>query len=398
MFKLSLSSFAVVSTLFICSSALASTVYVESNIATPGQNSILAYSVAANGMFTPLPGSPFLTGGAGVVDPTFALGPFDSDQEVMVNPEHTFLFAVNSGSNTIAVFKINADDSLTPVVGSPFPSFGINPVSVGYDNGILIVVNKHQDPAQASDQTLPNYTSFLVAPNGALTHISGPGSTVEVPYGSSPSQAFVKNGIVFGADFLGGVLQSFSLVGGHLLQNFPTSLPNSEFKDISAPHLPLGIEASPNGSYLYVGFPTASKLGVYTYDGVGLLQFVRTVPNSGKAICWLRSNAAGTYLYSSNSGDHSVSVYDTSKPDQPLEIQRLSVTATGGLFQLALDPSGARLYVIEQRSAATIPQGSGNAIHFLQIDPTGGKIYEPATNELVLKLPGDTRPQGIVAL
>src|SRR6201993_5448559 len=35
-------------------------------------------------------------GGIGVFDKTFALGPFDSDQNLIENPEGTLLFAVNS--------------------------------------------------------------------------------------------------------------------------------------------------------------------------------------------------------------------------------------------------------------------------------------------------------------
>jgi hypothetical protein len=38
---------------------------------------------------------------------------------------------VNSGSNTIAVFQVNHDGTLEPVEGSPFPSNGSDPVSVG---------------------------------------------------------------------------------------------------------------------------------------------------------------------------------------------------------------------------------------------------------------------------
>ena len=58
------------------------------------------------GVWTPLAGSPFPTGGLGITFTT-ALGPFDSDQEIIVNSTHTLLFAVNGGSDTIAVFRIN---------------------------------------------------------------------------------------------------------------------------------------------------------------------------------------------------------------------------------------------------------------------------------------------------
>src|SRR5207237_3219622 len=134
--------------------------------------------------------------------PTFALGPFDSDQNVIVNPSHTLLFAVNGGSDTIAVFSINDDGSLTPVKGSPFPSGGSNPVSVGLARDeVLCVVNQDQDPGHPG-RYLPNYTSFRVTNEGRLIPI--PWSTFFVDAGSSPSQALVSpdGGVLLGAEFL----------------------------------------------------------------------------------------------------------------------------------------------------------------------------------------------------
>ena len=106
-------------------------VYVGSNVGSPNGNSILAFVRDAHGRLTPLPGSPFPTRGKGVFDLSLALGPFDSDQNIVVNPERTLLFAVNPGSNSIAVFHIAAEGGLVHVDGSPFPSGGSNPVSVG---------------------------------------------------------------------------------------------------------------------------------------------------------------------------------------------------------------------------------------------------------------------------
>ena len=63
-----------------------SVVYTMSN--DPAGNAILAYNRDAQGKLTPLPGSPFPTGGLGV-SPSFALGPFDSDQEIILNADKT---------------------------------------------------------------------------------------------------------------------------------------------------------------------------------------------------------------------------------------------------------------------------------------------------------------------
>ena len=92
------------------------------------------------------------------MDASLALGPYDSDQEIIVNSDHTLLLTVNGGSNSISVFKIMADGQLAAVKGSPFSSHGVQPVSVGLNGNILTVVNKHEDPAQIADKSLPNYT------------------------------------------------------------------------------------------------------------------------------------------------------------------------------------------------------------------------------------------------
>src|SRR3989442_17695 len=40
---------------------------------------------------------------------------------------------------------------------------------------------------------------------------------------------------------------------------------------------------------LYVDLVTINKVAAFHYDGRGILQFVRTVPDSGKAPCWAMS-------------------------------------------------------------------------------------------------------------
>src|SRR5690242_18583294 len=103
----------------VCSPALTAEItdiiWLESN-STEG-NSILAFRNNGSSSPTFLGSTP--AGGIGVFDKTFALGPFDSDQNLTVSPDGTFLFAVNSGSNSIAVFRITSN-GLEAVQGSPF--------------------------------------------------------------------------------------------------------------------------------------------------------------------------------------------------------------------------------------------------------------------------------------
>jgi hypothetical protein len=167
----------------------------------------------------------------------------------------------------------------------------------------------------------PNYTTFNVSPGGQLTPV--PNSMLSVAVGSSPSQALIasQDDVVFGADFLGGLLQSFRLdPKGALDQNLPQALPNSIFTGLTGGHLPLGMRTHPSLPILYVDITPVSKVAVYTYDPQGNLAFVRTVPDAGAGPCWAVVSHAGTHLYVTNTGDNSIEVYSLADPLNPTEI------------------------------------------------------------------------------
>ena len=381
-------------------------VYVESNLQAPNSNSIYAFLRGSDGRLTQISGSPFLTGGAGVQYTGFNLGPHDSDQEIIANPQHTLLFAVNSGSDTVAVFHIEENGSLTPVDGSPFPSGGSDPVSLGLDGNTLFIANQSGDFGRPSS-LLPNYTAMRVEWDGVLRPIGDRTndtshrfqSTVDVANGSSPSQALTVAGsdLLFGADFLGGLLQRFRHdEDGQLHQLPPLSLPATEFTDTTTPRLPLGLWGHPRQPILYVGYVTVNKLGVYRYNEDGALKFLRTVPNAGQGICWIRSNTSGTRLYTSDTSSNQVSVYDTSDPEYPVEIQTLTLEDVGNAFQLSLSDDGKYIYVLSTRATASIPAGQGNVLHTLAVqdDGTVAEIASP----VVFSLPTGIRPQGVAVV
>jgi hypothetical protein len=374
------------------SAAPADVIYLESN-STAG-NTIFAYNFNFTASPTLLSTTP--AGGIGVYDPSFALGPFDSDQNLIEDASGTMLFAVNSGSNTVAVFHIQTDGNLVAVNGSPFPSGGSDPVSLGLTNGVLVVVNKDQDPAQNDNLVQPNYTSLRVLPGGVLVPV--PQSTVSVAYGSSPSQALMasEGPFVFGADFLGGLLQSFRLdQQGQLNQNLPQALPDSIFAGLTGGHQPLGMRTHPTLPILYVDITPVSEVAVYSYDENGQPSFVRTVSDSGMAPCWAIVNHAGSRLYATNTGDNSIAVYDLADPLNPVQIQHfLMASTTGAAFSTVIDHSDSWIYVSsEQSSASATP--AANAFHALKV-AADGTLTEPFP-PTVLPVSGATpvRAQGI---
>jgi Lactonase, 7-bladed beta-propeller len=368
-------------------------VYTQSN--DPAGNSVLGYRRASDGSLTPLPGSPFPTGGLGI-GPASYLGPYDSDQNLISNLERTLLFVVNGGSDSIAVLHIRPDGSLVPVEGSPFYSGGSNPCSVGLAGRILCVVNKDMNPENPGT-ILPNYTTFRVTNSGQLDPIRN--STYSVDQGASPTQALTmpSRRLLFGADFLGGILRSFRITGnGALSAAAAIPLPPQLFEPTGAPALPIGLAVHPTQPILYVGFVTINQMGVYRYDNSGTLTFLTSVPSSGNGICWITVDSAGKRAYSSNTGDASISVYDTTNPSQPFEIQKLSLNTQGNSFQFGLDSTGSYLDVITQRTSETQP-ASANALHVLSVDSTTGKVTEVPSSPTVLPVNDGVRPEGVVA-
>src|SRR6516165_7283871 len=141
-------------------------VYTETNDVA---NAILAFRRDGEGRLRLLPGAPFSTGGKGVIDPSFKLGPLDTDQNVVIDQDRRLLFAVNSGSNSIAVFHIRPHDgSLEPASASPFPSGGINPVSIGLRGDQIVIINQNLDPTQIASGPPPSIVTRHVTEDGRI--------------------------------------------------------------------------------------------------------------------------------------------------------------------------------------------------------------------------------------
>ena len=167
-------------------------------------------------------------------------------------------------------------------------------------------------------------------------------------------------------------------------------------------NLPLGLALHPKQPLLYVGFVGANLVGVYSYDANGQLSLVTAAPNSGLAICWLRSNRAGTRLYTSNNGVEgdpvhdpfsTVSVYDLTNPAAPREIQNLQLSGVGNASQIELSTDERFVYLVSQRAAPVIPPGQGNALHIFTVQPDGTLSEDHAPIQLAV--PVGTQPQGI---
>ena len=422
------------------------TIYVQSNNPLPNRNAVLAYRHRNNGSLE-LVGT-FRTRGTGAFNPTDRLGTDDHDQEIIVSPDKRFMFTINQGSNTIAVFNIESNGDLRHVTGSPFPSGGIGPVSLGLAGNKLYVANQNENGAQPSFVGRPNYSVFDVALDGSLTRI--PRATINLPRGATPTQALISpdGRHLFGNRFFArpytpqlapflparsSLLDSFNIGRNGRLDEAsgsPFALTDEAAPNPAIPfpapfpvtdaRISLGLQVHPTRRILYVGFLLGFGVGVYTYNNEGRLNFRRVAPLSDAGICWIVINKDQTRAYASNAISNSVSVLDITDPLFPVQIQSVSlrlqpdapmgpfgpVAFATTPFQIALDPDSETLYVKNHETIT--PEGDakfdpregyakGNALHFLNIRADGRLEEHPRSPEF-LPIPAGAHATGVLVL
>lgn len=394
--------------------------YTESN--DPTRNVILAYRRASDGSLTPLASSPIDLRGQGFANPQEQPGPPDADQQIITNANHTLLFAVNSGSNTIAVMKINSDGSLTHISGSPFASGGTNPYTLYLLGNKLYCGNKNVGSGAGAGGT-PNYTVFNVGADGTLTQLTS--ATVGASAGSSPSQVLASpdGKTMFTNDFFGplaspatGSLRSYKInADSSLTQNGSAIAPPTTVPANTAPpfvpfySLVQGVQVHPTQRIVYASVPVTNQLAVYTYDASGVLSFNSFSPVSGAIPCWLVINKARTRMYIVETGSNSVSTFDITNPLTPKEVQYLPMGSSGPTFPLlpilppltssaaaeeSLDPNGNFLYVVSHHANPDPTFNGGGILHTLKVN-SDGTLTEQGVG-LDLGLSNAAHPQGMV--
>jgi 6-phosphogluconolactonase (cycloisomerase 2 family) len=382
--------------------------YTESNSPESGKNAVLAFER------DPRDGSlhqigKFLTHGTGQPNPAQAIGENDSDQEVIASPDGQFLFAVNQGSNSIATFRIEGNGRLRRI--GTFDSGGVQPVSLGLAGDKLYVVNRGDVSTAHAGTVAPNYTAFNVHEDGTLSPLAN--STIALPVGLSPSQSLVsKHGkFVFGDNFavpgtspaLGNTIEPFTI------NSNGTLAPGAAVGTSGiTPPLLLGLAEHPTQRIIYAGLTGAGQVGVFTYDTHGAVTFVGAVSDQGAGPCWATVSGDGKFLYVANTGTDSVGVFSLADPLHPSQLQEVHLagpyapsgaptgTVDTAAFELALDPTGKSLYVVDQTTAPNHDFQQGNALHVLSVG-TDGKLAETGASVLFSPndVSADARPQGI---
>jgi 6-phosphogluconolactonase len=345
--------------------------YVNDNTAVA--NTVAGFDRHADGSLTPIPGSPFATGGAGLGAGLASQG------AIQATPDGRFLLAADAGSNQISVLRVTANGVPKPV-GPPVSSGGVEPVSIAISRSGLVYV------ANAGNGGGNNYTGFRLHFNGTLTPI--PQSTIPVPAGSGVADVFFNatGDHLVGTRVNTSLIDSFVVLpGGRLLAAHGSPFTAQGLGQIGAEFSParpsqLFVSNAHNGA----GLGTVSAFR----DGfLGRLSPIGSSPyaDGQTAPCWVEITHDGRYLFAVNTGSGNISSYSI-HPDGSLALLGTAPIANGaGSTDARLSPDGHTLSVI----------GAGNdVIHVFAV--SGGNLTELPSSGT--PLPAGSSPAGIVVL
>jgi 6-phosphogluconolactonase len=321
--------------------------YVNGNTATV--NTIGGFDRHADGSLTPIAGSPFAIGGAGL---GAGLG---SQGAIQATPDGRYLLAVDAGSNQVSVLRVTPGG--VPVqVGQPVSSGGIEPVSVAASpSGVVYVANKGNATSGA------NFSGFRLGFGGTLTPI--PGATYAAPAGSGPADVLFNS---TGTSLVGTLvntsqIESFKVLpGGRLF-----TAPGSPFTAQGLGQI--GAEFRPtNPSQLFVtnahngaGLGTVSA---FSDNFLGQLSPIGSSPyaDGQTAPCWVEISHDGRYLFAVNTGSGNISSYSISPDGSLTLIGAAAINGGGADTDARLSPDGKFLLV------------DGAGMHFVSVFAVNG--------------------------
>jgi 6-phosphogluconolactonase len=343
---------------------------IDGNTATA--NTIDGFARHADGSVTPLPGSPFAAGGAGLGSGLASQG------AIQATPDGRYLLAADAGSNQISVLRVTAG-GVPVLAGQPVSSGGVKPVSIAVSrSGLVYVANSGAGGS--------GYSGFRLHLNGSLTAIGG--TTVTVPADAGLGDVFFN---ATGDHLIGtrtGTSQIDSFVvlpGGHLL-----AAKGSPFTGQGLGQL--GAEFSPaNPGQLFVSNAhNGAGLGTVSAYRDSLFGQLSPIGSSPYAVgqtapCWVEISHNGKYLFTVNTGSANISSYAVNPDGSLTLIGSTPIRGGGADIDARLSPDGTTLSV----------DGSGN--HILSVFAVnGGTLTELPSSPV--PLPAGGAPAGIASI
>ena len=264
-------------------------------------NHVLYYSRAADGSLTYV--SSFSTMGTGTGSALASQG------SIALTNNGRFLLVVNAGSNSISVFSVASNGWLTYL--SKTGSEGSMPISLTvYDNWVYTL----------NAGGTGNIAGFWLSNSGTLSYIAGSSQPLSATSGTGAEQiGFNPDGNVLVVTETGTNIIDTYLVNSMGIASPPNSQP-------SVGYAPYGfaftgydtlVVSEAHGS-IGTGGPSGTA-GLGMYDGTlssyvlsdqGNLRTVSgSMPTFGAAPCWVAIDGSGSYVYTSNAHEGTISTF-----------------------------------------------------------------------------------------
>jgi 6-phosphogluconolactonase len=306
----------------------------------PQSSQMLAYREDPNsGILTQLAGSP-ITASSGV-------------HALAIHPSKKFLYAVNTGSNSVSLFTIGSGGGLVQV--TPDTVTGSAPTLIAIDSAgkYLYVGNSLSGDI---------YSYSIDATNGSLTQVSVfstglPPLNMKV----APSGDFLYLTLASTQSTVPGLIEVLASSAGVL------SIPGTvnQFPQTGAG--PYGLAITPSGSFLYVSNFSDNTISQFGVNSNGSLTSLGTLGQSSTYSnpIALLTDTAGKYLFVANSqSSGNISGYSIGSSGGLALVATSPFVTAAQPAVLAIDAGGKYVFVGNQGSSAqiqsfTLDPGSG---------------------------------------
>jgi 6-phosphogluconolactonase (cycloisomerase 2 family) len=292
-------------------------------------NSVLSFSRAADGTLSAA--GTYSTGGAGASAAGAAADPLASQGGLTLAEGGRVLLAVNPGSDTVSVFRVDGTRlTLTERVASG----GAFPVSIAA-RGNLVAVLDAGGTGSVAEFALVG--PFLVPLPGQVRSLGLANSTPPFFLDGAGQVGYSPDGryLVVATKLSSNAYEVFGVRAFGALSATPTVT-------TAANAVPFAFTFDPQGRLVAVEASTSS-LSVYSFGPGGTLALTGTVSDGGAALCWV--SAARGYYYGSNAGSASVSSFSVSAAGAPSLVAATAGSAFPGTTDSAASPDGRYLYV-----------------------------------------------------
>jgi 6-phosphogluconolactonase len=269
---------------FAGSSASAQVGAVFTSTNNANSNAVVRLKRLGNGALT----APqlFYTGGKGTGS---GLG---SQGAVTVSPNGQYLYAVDAGSNDVAVFRITPDT--LNLVGT-YPSGGVQPVSITVNGSFVYVLNSGSD----------TIAGFRINPNGSLSGITGSVQQLSGTGTGAAEIAFTPDGQQLAVTEKGtnktdvfpvgsdGVAGAAVVTASHGVTPYGFAFDWAGHAIVSEA---AGAEAG------------ATSVSSYFVSDFGMLPITGSFPDTQTAACWVA--VYGNYAWTTNAASGTISTYN----------------------------------------------------------------------------------------